>query len=150
MPPSEVENFCPSEVVTMAELALFAVTETKFAGTGGGIFDQWLPSFVSRIAPPSPTSQQVFAAGADPAVSFVFGSGSCPFHVAPISSERSTNPPPAILQSTLGSGVAMIVSADRCSPWPAGAWFAAAYSRILPANGACFVVDKAFPALSFA
>src|SRR5580698_4745921 len=114
-PPLFVENFRPSAAVTVAFGALSAETAMKSPSTGGAIFFHVFASFVIRIKPSRPTSQQTSADGAAPAIRTAPAEASSPCHVAPPSVDRSTNPEPAKRHRIAGSGVRIVVG-PGCTP----------------------------------
>lgn len=115
LPRFTVANLLLSTAVTVADDPSSAVTPIKFSCAGARIFSQLVPSLVRKILPSLPTSQQIFAPGAAPALSLAFGLTICPSQVAPPSVVRSTNPPPASRNLTEASGVGITNPTDRSS-----------------------------------
>lgn len=109
MPPSAVANTRPSAVVTDADRASVASTDARSAASGNATRAKRTPSVERSTAPPAPTTQQVDADGADPAVSRPAPPAKTLAQVEPPSVERATSGPLS-RQRIDGSGEATTTS----------------------------------------
>src|ERR1700704_6337000 len=90
MPASEVANVRPSAEDTDAERASVAMTADRTVISGKVTRCQVRPSTERHTAPPRPTTQQIPAAGDDPAVSSLCAAGIAVLHEAPQSGASCT------------------------------------------------------------
>ena len=117
-PPSAVENWRPSEVVTVAFFASMARTAVRFTASVKGRSCHVVPSVDNTTAPARPTIQQTSRAGDEPAVKTIPAGAACGCHVTPPSVERWIVPGAKNSHRNAGSGDAISTRAVNAVPPP--------------------------------